>query len=275
MDNLEEKVQKLQTVLRSYDKAVIAFSGGVDSTFLAAAAKSVMTDLLLVTARSESLTQKEQEDCRAIAATLEVPQLFLEAGEFDDPDFVNNTAERCYFCKKNRFSALATWAKERGYAYILDGTNVDDQGDYRPGLKALAEIPMVKSPLLEAGFHKTEIRQLSKAWRLPTWNKPSAACLVSRLIYGLPITRQRLKQVEEAEILLASVVKGQFRVRHHGNLARIEVEPDQIAAIMVGEEREKLVSAFKAIGFTYVTIDLGGYRTGSMNEMLELKDHVE
>jgi len=270
-DVLEQKLTKLHELLHTYGKAVIAFSGGVDSTFLAAAARSSLSDVLLVTARSESLTTEEQADCVKIADLLGLRHVFLEAGEFDDPEFVANTAERCYFCKKNRFSALAVWAAEQGYSFILDGTNVDDQGDYRPGLKALAEIDCVKSPLLAAGFHKQEIRALSEEWQLPTWNKPSAACLVSRLTYGVPITKDKLKQVEQAEIAVRPFVKGQLRVRHHGSLARIEVEPDQIELLASSAVRSAIVKDLKCLGFTYVTIDLGGYRVGSMNDLLEAK----
>ena len=266
---IEQKLNKLRDLLHTYDKAVIAFSGGVDSTFLAAAARSSMSDVLLVTARSESLPAAEQADCVKIADSLGLRQVFLEAGEFADAQFVANTAERCYFCKKNRFSALAAWAASQGYSYILDGTNVDDQGDYRPGLKALAEIDSVKSPLFEAGFVKGEIRLLSQEWQLPTWDKPSAACLVSRLTYGLPITKDKLKQVELAEIAIRPFVTGQLRVRHHGSLARIEVEPDQVAHLTEQQTRLTIVQELQRMGFTYVTIELGGYRTGSMNDQLE------
>lgn len=270
-DRIEQKLNKLRDLLHTYDKAVIAFSGGVDSTFLAAAARSSMSDVLLATARSESLPVAEQADCVTIARQLGLRHVFLEAGEFDDAQFVANTAERCYFCKKNRFSALAAWATSQGYSFILDGTNVDDQGDYRPGLKALAEIDSVKSPLLEAGFHKREIRLLSHEWQLPTWDKPSAACLVSRLTYGLPITKAKLKQVEQAEIAIRPFVTGQLRVRHHGSLARIEVEPDQVTQLTKEPQRTAIVKALQGLGFTYVTIELGGYRTGSMNDQLEQK----
>jgi len=267
-NSIEQKLSKLRDLLQAYDKAVIAFSGGVDSTFLAAAARASMSDVLLVTARSESLPAAEQADCVKIAGLLGLRHVFLEAGEFDDADFVANTAERCYFCKKNRFAALAAWAAGQGYAYILDGTNVDDQGDYRPGLRALAEIDSVKSPLLEAGFQKREIRLLSQEWKLPTWDKPSAACLVSRLTYGLPITRDKLKQVELAENAIRPFVTGQLRVRHHGSLARIEVEPDQVALLAQEPARTAIVKELRRLGFTYVTIELGGYRTGSMNDLL-------
>ncbi|MBU2703038.1 uncharacterized protein Ga0466249_004174 [Sporomusaceae bacterium BoRhaA] len=270
-DRIEQKLTKLKNLLSNYEKAVIAFSGGVDSTFLAAAARDTMSDVLLVTARSESLTKEEQQDCVTIAQSLGLRHVFLEAGEFEDKHFVANTAERCYFCKKSRFSALADWAKSRGYSVIFDGTNVDDQGDYRPGLKALAEIAMVKSPLLEAGFYKKDIRFLSEKWQLPTWDKPSAACLVSRLTYGVPITKEHLKQVEQAERIVRPFVTGQLRVRHHGNLARIEVESDQVDLLLKEPARTAIVQALKKFGFTYVTVELGGYRTGSMNEMLEMK----
>lgn len=267
-DSIEQKLNKLRDLLHRYDKAVIAFSGGVDSTFLAAAARSSMADVLLVTARSESLPTAEQADCVKIAGHLGLRHVFLEAGEFADAQFVANTAERCYFCKKNRFSALAAWAASQGYSFILDGTNVDDQGDYRPGLKALAEIDSVKSPLLAAGFQKKEIRLLSQEWQLSTWDKPSAACLVSRLTYGIPITKDKLKQVEQAEIAIRPFVTGQLRVRHHGSLARIEVESDQVTLLTQEPQRTAIVKELHRLGFTYVTVELGGYRTGSMNDQL-------
>lgn len=270
-NSIEQKLNKLRDLLHTYDKAVIAFSGGVDSTFLAAVARSAMSDVLLVTARSESLPAIEQEDCVNIANSLGLRHIFLEAGEFDDAQFVANTAERCYFCKKNRFSALTDWAAGQGYSFVLDGTNVDDKGDYRPGLKALAEIDQVKSPLLIAGFQKREIRLLSQEWKLPTWDKPSAACLVSRLIYGLPITRDRLKQIEQAEIVIRPFINGQLRVRHHGNLARIEVESGQVNLLTQEPARTVIAEELQRLGFTYVTIELGGYRTGSMNDILERK----
>ncbi len=248
----------------------VAFSGGVDSTFLAAAAKKALGGrAVLVTARSATSSAAELSDASAIASALGIRHIWLDSAELSDPAFAANDRERCYHCKKSRFAALVAWAKDNGIPWVAEGTNADDSGDYRPGMKAVAELPAVVSPLLDAGLTKDEIRSVSRLWGLPTWDKPSAACLVSRLAYGLPITIERLRQVEAAELAVRRLVAGQVRVRHHGDLARIEVDPAAFTVLTAPDNAPALVAAIKALGFTYVALDLAGYRTGSMNETLK------
>jgi pyridinium-3,5-biscarboxylic acid mononucleotide sulfurtransferase len=268
--NTEEKIKRLNEILAALHSAAVAFSGGVDSTFLAEAARRVLGDkLVLVTARSETLAQSEQKDVQLLAEKLGVRHVWLDASELDDAAFTANTADRCFFCKKGRFTELCRWARAEGVGWVLEGSNVDDLSDYRPGMRAIAGMDMVRSPLLEAGFTKEDIRVVSCEWDLPTWNKLSAACLASRMAYGLAITPERLAQVDAAEELVKRYVRGQVRVRHHGDLARVEVEPSQTAIIVRPETASAVASGLKKLGFTFVALDLAGYRTGSMNEVLD------
>lgn len=265
----EEKISRLEDLLHFLGGVAVAFSGGVDSTFLAAAAKRVLGEkVVLATARSATSSDEEQADAAAVASALDIRHVWLDAGELENPLFTANTPERCYHCKKERFTALASWAREQGFDWVVEGTNADDLGDYRPGMRAVAELPAVKSPLLAVGLTKEEIRTISRRWSLPTWDKPSAACLVSRLAYGLPVTEERLRQVAAAEKIVRAYAAGQVRVRHHGDLARIEVAPDAFAALTEPRASQAIVSGLKALGFTFVALDLGGYRTGSLNETL-------
>lgn len=266
---VDEKLRRLTEILRSLQSAAVAFSAGVDSTLLTAAAQRVLQDrAIAMTAVSPTLPAGERGQAVDLAARIGIRHMFIEANELQDPDFVRNPANRCYFCKKLRYTLLLQTAHTHGYAWVIDGTNADDQDDYRPGLRAVAELKGIRSPLAEAGFTKKEIRALSKEWELPTWDKPSAACLSSRIAYGEPITVEKLRQVDAAEAVVRQFTSGQVRVRHHGNLARVEVAPSSLAALTEPEAAQQIVDALRKIGFRYVTLDLAGYRMGSMNETL-------
>ena len=267
----EDKLSKLNEIFQGLGKVVVAFSGGVDSTFLAAAAVRSLgaEDVLAATAVSATLTDDERAEAVKLAKQIGVQHVLLETDEFADEMFTANSADRCYFCKKIRFQALGKWAAVRGFNWIVEGSNVDDDSDYRPGSRAVAELPAVRSPLKEAGLTKTEIREVSKQWNLPTWEKPSAACLASRIEYGLPLTPERLKQVEEAEKFIRPFCKGQLRVRHHGSLARIEVEPEWISKLAEPGTARLIAGKLKALGFHHVALDLSGYKMGSLNEDLK------
>lgn len=264
------KGEKLIEILRAYTTAAVAFSGGVDSAVLLRAAREALGDrVIAVTAVSELLPRAELAEAKAVAAAIGARHVVLDVNDLENPALVANDKERCYHCKKARFTQLIDWAKQSGYHKVLEGSNLDDDGDYRPGMRAMAELADVESPLVLAGFHKAEIRLLAKEWNLSVWDKPSAACLASRIRYGLEITEARLRQVEQAEQILRARVGGRVRVRHHGDLARIEVEASDFAALNGLEAREALNEAFKRLGFTYVTLDLQGYRMGSQNEALK------
>jgi len=270
MEIVQQKLIKLNALLKTFESAAIGFSGGVDSTFLAAAAARVLGDkAVAVTAYSPTLPESEKQEAVKFAEQIGIRHVLLSINELDDENFVANNAQRCYFCKKTRFGEISSWASNAGYAWVLEGSNADDANDYRPGMKAVEELKIVRSPLLEAGLTKNEIRQLSKQWGLPAWNKPSAACLSSRVAYGEKITVERLNQIEQAEKFVKEICPGQVRVRHHGNLARIEVDAEHIAFFSQIEVRQKVVAQLKKLGFSFVTLDLIGYCTGSMNAMLK------
>ena len=268
MQDINDKNQQLHDWLKGFGSIVVAFSGGVDSTFLAAAAvRAVGEKAIAVTAFSETLAESEKQEAITIAKQIGIRHILLHISELDSREFVENTKSRCYHCKKERFSVLAEWAKQQQYQVVLEGSNVDDLSDYRPGIRAVQELETVRSPLLEVGINKSEIRTLSKQWNLPTWDKPSAACLSSRVAYGIPITAERLKQIELAEKLVKTFCTGQVRVRHHGDIARIEVAPENIALLTAPSSARVIDKALKELGFTYVVVDLAGYRMGSMNDI--------
>ena len=269
MDAIQEKYRKLKDYLASLNSVVVAFSGGVDSTFLLRVAHDVLGDkAIAVTASSCSFPERELNEARAFCEKNGITHVIFQSGELDIEGFRQNPRNRCYLCKHELFEKIKEIAEERGLAAVAEGSNVDDNGDYRPGLKAVEELG-VKSPLRFAGLKKEEIRQLSRELGLPTWNKQSFACLASRFVYGETINEEKLSRVDKAEQLLLDLGFHQVRVRIHGAIARIEVLPEELTRIVQEETRHKIYKELKELGFSYITLDLAGYRTGSMNETLE------
>jgi uncharacterized protein len=269
MHMLKEKKKKLNNIFQEMGSVLVAFSGGVDSTFLLKTALDVLggENVLAVTAASSTYPKAELEEARALASRLGVRHLVIESEETEIPEFVQNPPNRCYYCKRELFGKLKNIAEEQGLNAVVDGANLDDQSDYRPGSRAATELG-VRSPLQEAGLTKDDIRQLSKALGLPTWDKPSFACLSSRFPYGTAISAEKLERVDAAERFLREKGFRQVRVRHYDYTARIEVAPSEIRRFFDDELLAEVVKTLKSLGYTYITLDLEGYRTGSMNETL-------
>ena len=268
--NTEEKLDHLKKTLRDMGTVLVAYSGGVDSTFLAVTAHEVLgKNSLAVFAASPVAPPMEKEEAEALAHNIGLRFKIIESSEMSNPDFVANPPERCYYCKRELFSELKPIAQAEGLKWIADGTNADDLSDFRPGRKASAEAG-IRSPLLEAGLTKAEIRQLSHAQGLPTWDRPASPCLASRIPYGIPVTAETLNKIAGGEQYLHSLGLRQLRLRHHGDIARIELDPGDMDKIIKPEIRQDIVKHLKALGYKYVTLDLTGYRIGSLNEVLNL-----
>ncbi|MEM7030349.1 MAG: ATP-dependent sacrificial sulfur transferase LarE [Chloroflexota bacterium] len=268
---MTNKLTRLREIFQKMDSVAVAYSGGIDSTLLLKVAHDCLGEkAIALTAISASLPESERQEAAAIVDHIGSQQVLIKSDETSDPRYLENNSNRCYFCKNNVYDHLIQYTEREGFQYLVDGTNLDDVGDHRPGREAARKWG-VRSPLQEAEMNKAEIRELARELGLPNWDKPAAACLSSRVPYGTTITLQMLSQVEQAEQVLKRMGFRQLRVRHHDDIARIEVEADDFQEIM--SRRDEIVTKVKDLGYTYVALDLAGFRSGSMNEVVTHRGH--